>query len=83
MTVETLRAALDDLEVHAGVPHDARLKVSHYANAGWEIVAIWTPDSKPAEAPSGPVLEEDPLVSAERIQRDTRTFRRIRDNPQA
>lgn len=93
MTVATLRAALDDLEVHAGVPQDAAIKVSHYQQGWWEVVATWTPEAKPAEAlpaPGGvvfnihpsPGLEEDALAIAERIQRDTRGVRRIKDNPQ-
>lgn len=99
MTMESLRAALDDLEVHAGVPHDARLKVSHYQQGGWEIVATWTPEPKPADPVpvppvgvvigppsvqlSGSFLDQSPEEIAARIQRDTRGVRRIKDNPQA
>lgn len=86
MTMDTLRAALNDLEVHAGVPASADLKVAHYQQGGWEVVATWSPEDKPAEGaieirPSV-TLEEDPAITAARI-RDSSGYRKIKDNPQA
>jgi len=77
VTMTALRAALDELEAHASVPPAARLKVTHYAQGGWEVVATWSPDDK---AEGAITVHPSDGLDPEHIRG---IQRRIQDNPQA
>lgn len=94
MTIDSLRAALDELEAVAGVPRDASLMVAHYQQGGWELTAKWMPDPVALKVSQGaihltqnihpsPGLEEDAGLIAQWIQRESGGFRKLKDNPQA
>lgn len=97
MTILTLGAALDELVAVADVPVDAILTVVHYQQGGWELTAKWMPE--PAVKPEEPAvkvapgwgidvkpstfLTEEQLAETARGIRDSRDFRKLKDNPQA
>lgn len=69
-------------------PGTTTLRLSN-TPGGWSIVATWplvVPEPERQVRVHAPLLEEDPAITAARIQearRDASGLRRIRDNPQA